>query len=79
MPSITSWTRLEPQGSEGDIAEGYAARIYDPLWLLARQWQLGMASCRDSVAEFERMTQRPSVQKLLAFEKSVQDGFAKAA
>jgi hypothetical protein len=41
MPSITSWTRLEPVGSQGDVAEGYAARIHDALWLLARQWQLG--------------------------------------
>ena len=40
------------------------------------------STCRASStasAHFERMTQRPSVQKLLAFEKSVQDEFAKAA
>jgi hypothetical protein len=30
-------------------------------------------------AHFERMLERPSVQKLLAFEKSVQNEFAKAA
>ena len=24
-----------------DVATGYAARVHDPLWLLARQWQVG--------------------------------------
>jgi glutathione S-transferase len=45
----------------------------------ARQFELDLSSFRHCAAHFERMTQRPSVQKLLAFEKSVQDGFAKAA
>ncbi len=36
----------------------------------------GFANC---MAHFERMEQRPSVQKLLAYEKSVQAEFAKAA
>jgi hypothetical protein len=31
------------------------------------------------MAHFQRMETRPSVQKLLAFEKSVQAEFAKAA
>jgi hypothetical protein len=39
-PSVTTWTRLEPlHGSTA--GEGAAARIADPAWLLARQWQLG--------------------------------------
>ena len=36
-----SWTRLEPQGTSGDPSPGIEARVHDPLWLLARQWQLG--------------------------------------
>ena len=36
-----SWTRLEPQSSSGDPRPGIEARVHDPLWLLARQWQLG--------------------------------------
>jgi hypothetical protein len=40
MPSITTWTRLEPHSRSGDVAGGVAARIHDPLWLLARQWQV---------------------------------------
>ncbi len=45
----------------------------------ARQFELDLSSFPHCAAHFERMTQRPSVQKLLAFEKSVQDEFAKAA
>jgi len=40
MPSVTSWTRLEPHPAAPDLP-GFAARVGDPLWLLARQWQLG--------------------------------------
>ncbi|MET9479625.1 hypothetical protein [Streptomyces sp. NPDC006638] len=41
MPSITSWTRLEPRARSGDLRPALEARIHDPLWLLARQWQFG--------------------------------------
>lgn len=36
-----SWTRLEPVTTTGDPRPGLEARVHDPLWLLARQWQLG--------------------------------------
>src|SRR5262245_55398976 len=41
MPSITTWMRLEPRVRNADMNAGLQARIYDPLWLLARQWQVG--------------------------------------
>jgi hypothetical protein len=41
MPSITTWSRLEPRIMSEDVASGYAARVHDPLWMLARQWQVG--------------------------------------
>ena len=41
MPSITSWIRLEPRCRDDDMQQAVRARIYDPLWLLARQWQIG--------------------------------------
>ncbi len=41
MPSITTWSRIEPQTSGADVTTGSAARVHDPLWLLARQWQVG--------------------------------------
>jgi hypothetical protein len=33
--------RLEPRSRTADMNSGLQARIYDPLWLLARQWQVG--------------------------------------
>jgi hypothetical protein len=41
MSSITDWTRIEPRIRDEEMANGLAARIHDPLWLLARQWQMG--------------------------------------
>src|SRR5690349_10962384 len=41
MPSITSWMRLEPRSRDAEMNSSLQARIYDPLWLLARQWQFG--------------------------------------
>jgi hypothetical protein len=41
MPSITSWMRLEPRSRNAEMNTSLQARIYDPLWLLGRQWQLG--------------------------------------
>jgi hypothetical protein len=42
-----SWTRLEPQSLSGDPAVGLAAEVYDPLWMLGRQWQLGELTGED--------------------------------
>lgn len=41
MTSITTWIRIEPHGRDPDLTPGIEARVHDPLWLLARQWQLG--------------------------------------
>lgn len=41
QPSITTWTRLEPRTRTADLSPASEARIADPLWLLARQWQFG--------------------------------------
>lgn len=41
MASITGWTRLEPRPRSRDFARALEARVHDPLWLLARQWQVG--------------------------------------
>lgn len=45
----------------------------------ARQFDLDITAFKHCVAHFDRMMERSSVQKLLAFEKSVQSDFAKAA
>ena len=41
------------------------------------QFNLDLGQFKQCTAHFERMKQRPSVQKLLADEKSVQTEFAK--
>lgn len=35
------WYRLEPSTSSTQIERGLQARLADPLWLMARQWQFG--------------------------------------
>lgn len=46
--SVTSWTRLEPQSSDADIGASASARLFDPLWLMTRQWQMGEFQARDA-------------------------------
>ncbi len=50
-------------------------------WCFRRgtQLELDLSAFKNCVAHFERIKKRPSVEKLLAFEKSVQEEFAKAA
>ena len=48
MASITSWVRLEPRGRDAEMNTSLQARIYDPLWLLTRQWQLGEFQGQDN-------------------------------
>jgi hypothetical protein len=48
MASITSWTRLEPITGRKDIEVGLQARVHDPLWMLARQWQVGEFRAEDA-------------------------------
>lgn len=38
-PSATTWSRLEPLPTSDDVSGSLEARVADPLWMLARQWQ----------------------------------------
>ena len=38
---IDRYNRLGSSPDDRDLENGFAARIHDPLWLLARQWQMG--------------------------------------
>lgn len=40
-PSITTWTRLEPNPVGEDMRPSLEACVYDPAWMIARQWQIG--------------------------------------
>jgi len=41
LPSVTTWTRLEPLPREGSMERSLQAQIRDGMWMIARQWQLG--------------------------------------
>lgn len=59
MPSITTWNRLEPRLSGDDLEKGLEARVHDPLWMLARQWQLGELQGEDAGSPIDvRVTTR---------------------
>jgi hypothetical protein len=40
-PSITQWDRVEGIPRAHDMARALRAEVRDPLWMLARQWQMG--------------------------------------
>ncbi len=48
--SITTWNRLEPRSSATPATpgQGLQARVHDPAWMLARQWQLGELAGEDA-------------------------------
>ena len=41
LPTVGVWNRLEGRPRTADFAQALRAEVRDPLWLLARQWQLG--------------------------------------
>ena len=45
-----TWLRLEGGNHDPDLAEGLAAQISDPLWALARQWQVGEFAGEDAAS-----------------------------
>ncbi|MDQ2659032.1 MAG: hypothetical protein M3Y03_01285, partial [Verrucomicrobiota bacterium] len=61
MPSITSWSRIEPRPRNNSIARPLSAPVRDPFWFLTRQWQLGEFRGEDAGSPaFVQMTARRS-------------------
>lgn len=50
MASITYWNRVEPSPRSHSLVRGLEARLRDPLWLLARQWQIGEFQGEDAAS-----------------------------
>jgi hypothetical protein len=46
--SVTTWTRLEPLCRDADIGTSSSARLFDPMWLMTRQWQMGEFQSEDA-------------------------------
>jgi hypothetical protein len=40
FPTVTTWNRLEGRPRTADFVRSLRAEVRDPLWMLARQWQL---------------------------------------
>lgn len=40
-PHVTTWAKIAPRRDTADPAVGLGARVADPLWMLARQYQFG--------------------------------------
>lgn len=64
MASITTFSRLEPEPQRPDVIDGAAAPVQDPMWLLARQWQLGEFAGHDGgtpvLARWRGVAARPT-------------------
>lgn len=41
VPTIVMWNRLEGRPRRPDFSRALKAEVRDPLWLIARQWQMG--------------------------------------
>ena len=47
---MSFWHRVEPNTVDENIEEGVQARVADPLWMLARQWQFGEFKGEDAAS-----------------------------
>lgn len=52
-----TWKRLEGSGVSLDLTPGLEARIADPLWFLARQWQTGEFAGEDAASPVEAVAE----------------------
>lgn len=52
-----TWKRLEGGGVSIDLTPGLEARIADPLWFLARQWQTGEFAGEDAASPIEAVAE----------------------
>jgi hypothetical protein len=46
--ALLIWEKIQPQPASTDLDEALRGEIHDPLWLLARQWQLGEFKAEDA-------------------------------
>src|SRR5687768_17327636 len=48
MPTMTQGVTFAPSAIGASLDDGFQARLHDPLWLLARQWQFGEFQAEDT-------------------------------
>lgn len=73
-------SRFAPQSSF-DVARTLFTHAILTLWCCRRaiQLEVDLSGFPNVLAHFKRMQERQSVKKLLAYEKEVNEGFAKTA
>ena len=75
MPSITYWSQLFPSPRSTNVAESLAARVRNPAWFLARQWQLGEFQGADagSPAFARILSHTAAIPSVVALEPAVEN------
>ena len=48
IPTAVMWNRLEGRPRRTDFTRALAAEVRDPLWMIARQWQMGEYEAEDA-------------------------------
>lgn len=46
--ALLIWEKLQPVTDSNDIGQALQCEVHDPLWLLARQWQIGEFNAEDA-------------------------------
>src|SRR5215831_18128112 len=68
MPACVSWNRLEGRPRTNDLTRPMRAEVRDPLWLLARQWQVGEFEAQDAgTPVYARLSTRTSKPAQISF------------
>jgi hypothetical protein len=65
--ALLIWEKIQPVPTSNDLAEALRGEVHDPLWLLARQWQLGEFKAEDAgmAAYAHVVTHSSPVQRLM--------------
>jgi hypothetical protein len=79
MSDPIRWSRLEPIARDKSLETGLEARIHDPLWLLARQRQLGELTADADLGSAVVATVSAQVAPLSGYRPGAPDGAATAA
>lgn len=46
--ALLMWQKIKPSPEVTDVAEALRCEVYDPLWILGRQWQMGEFKAEDA-------------------------------
>src|SRR5262245_16575933 len=73
------WSRLEPSTRDRSLESGLEARVHDPLWLLARQRQLGELTADADLGSAVMAEVTAQVAPVTAYRAGRPNGAAPAA